>query len=39
MLLQEQAIRVRKSLAVHEPVEDAIQRIGRLYVNGNTVEA
>jgi hypothetical protein len=32
VLLQEQAVRVRKSLAMHEPVEDTVQRIGRLDV-------
>jgi hypothetical protein len=32
VFLQEQAVGVPKSLAVHKPVEDAIQRIGRLYI-------
>jgi hypothetical protein len=32
VFLQERAVRFCKSLATHEPVEDAVQRIGRLYV-------
>jgi hypothetical protein len=32
VFFQEQAVRFRKSFAMHEPVEDAIQWIGWLYV-------
>jgi hypothetical protein len=32
MLLEEQTVRGRERLAMHEPVEDAIQRIRRLDV-------
>jgi hypothetical protein len=32
VFLQERAVRFRKRLAMHEPIDDPIQRIGWLYV-------